>query len=294
MHALTLVTPLVGKFSWDPQVRGLVIVLIAVVVLPGSVFLITSTNVGARLGFMITIAGLSGFCMLLGILWSLNAGGLVGRTPSWKPAELVIGPPGAAISDGTDGLPMKIGDPPANGWRELPLGDPIRGDATAAADKILAPDNSKVPEGQTRAAPKFQPPFSSSTGYVQLDGYQKGGSDTGVWFKIRNHRFFKQGPWYNPVGWFRAPANHVVITVQKVAPKLNKDDLTEKPAADESQPPQTLVLLRDRGSLRFPPVMFAVFWGLVFAVTTWSLHQRDKEIMAKKASGSSRAAPARA
>jgi len=294
VNTLAVAATLLAKFSWDPQVRGIVIVLIAVVVLPGSVFLITSTNVGARVGFLITIAGLSGFCMLLGFLWSLNAGGLVGRTPSWKPAELVIGPPGAAISENTDGLPMKIGDEPTNGWRELPPGDPIRGDATAAADKILAPDNSKVPEGQTKKTPKFQPPYSSSTAYVQIDGYQKGGRDDGVWFKIKNHRFFKQGAWYNPVGWFRAPANHVVITVQKVAPKLNKDDLTEKARPDESAPPQTLVLLRDRGSLRFPPVMFALFWFLVFAVTTWSLHQRDKEIMASRAKGSSRATPARA
>ena len=294
MHALAALAPVLAKFSWDPQVRGMVIVLLALMVLPGSVFLITSTNVGARLGFLITVAGLSGFCMLLGILWTFNAGGLVGRTPSWKAAELAIGPPGASISEGTDGLPMKVGDEPTNGWRELPAGDPVRGDATAAADKILAPDNSKVPEGQTRKPPAFQPPFSSSTAYVQLDGYQKGGSDVGVWFKIRNHRFFKQGPVWNPVGWFRAPANRVVITVQKVAPKLNATDLTEKPVPDQSTPPQTLVLLRDRGSMRFPPAMFAVFWFLVFAVTTWSLHQRDKEIMARRAAGSSRPSPARA
>lgn len=294
MHALFAVAPLLAKFSWDPQVRGIVIVMFAIMILPGSVFLITSTNVGARLGFLITIAGLSGFCMLLGILWSFNAGGLVGRTPTWKPEELAIGPPGNAISNATDGLPGKLGDPPGNGWRELPLGDPVRGDATAAADKILAPDNSKVPEGQTKKPPKFQPPFSSSTGYVQVGAYQKGGSDTGVWFKIRNHRFFKQGPAWNPVGWFRAPANRVVIVVQKVAPKLNASDITEKPVPDASVPPQTLVLLRDRGSMRFPPVMFALFWFLVFAVTTWSLHQRDKEIMAKRTSGSSRSAPARA
>jgi hypothetical protein len=294
VHALAALVPLLAKFSWDPQVRGIVIVTLAVMVLPGSVFLITSTNVGARLGFLITVAGLSGFCMLLGILWSLNAGGLVGRTPTWKPAELATGPPGASISEGTDGLPMKLGDPPSNGWRELPAGDPVRGDATAAADKILAPDNSKVPEGQTKKPPVFQPPFSSSTAYVQVAGYQKGGSDVGVWFKIRNHRFYKQGPAWNPVGWFRAPANRVVIVVQKVAPKLNASDLTEKPVPDESQPPQTLVLLRDRGSMRFPPVMFALFWFLVFAVTTWSLHQRDKEIMARRASGSSRPVPARA
>ena len=78
------------------------------------------------------------------------------------------------------------------------------------------------------------------------------------------------------------------------APKLNKEDLTEEARPDLSQPAQTLVMVRDRGSLRFPPAMFSFFWFVVFLVTTWSMHQRDKEIMARKAGGSSRAAPARA
>lgn len=283
---------LLAEFSWDPQIRGIVIVLLALIVLPGSVFLIMGTNVGARMGFMVMVAGLSGFCMLLGILWSFNAGGLVGRTPSWKPVEIAAGPPGATIDEATEGLPMKIGEAPTNGWRELPEGDPIRGDATASADKILAPDNSEPIEGQEKAPPKFAPPFSSPTGYVQVAAYQKGGRDAGVWFKIKQHRFYKQGPWYNPIGWFRAPANHVVITVQKTAPKLNEDDLTEAPEPDQSAVPQTLVLVRDRGSLRFPSVAFTLFWGVLFAVTTWSLHQRDKEIMARKAGGASRPATA--
>lgn len=283
-----------AQFSWDPQIRGLVIVLFAVVMLPGSVFLIMGTNVGARVGFLIAVAGLSGFCAMLGLLWTINAGGLVGRQPSWKAQEIAIGPPGATLSRGTDGLPARIGEAPTNGWRELPQGDPVRGDATAAADKILAPDNSKVPEGQTKKAPKFAPPFGSSTDYVQVAAYQRGEQDSGVWFRVRNHRFYKQDAWYNPVGWFRAPANQVVITVMKTAPKLNKDDITEQPRPDLSKPPQTLVLVRDRGSMRFPPVMFALFWFIVFAVTTWSMHQRDKEIMARKAGGPARVAPARA
>ena len=291
---LAAVASLLGAFSWDPQVRGIVIVLAAVAVLPGSVFLIMGTNVGARMGFLIAVAGLSGFCALLGLLWTFNAGGLVGRQPSWKASEIAIGPPAAALTEGTDGLPTRIGDPPSGGWRELPQGDPIRGDATAAADKMLAPDTSEPAEGEEKKPPKFAPPFGSPSDYLQVAAYQQGGQDAGIWFRIRNHRFYKQGPWYDPVGWFRAPPNRVVITVQKAAPKLNEEDLTEEARPDLSQPPQTLVLVRDRGSLRFPPAMFSLFWLVVFAVTTWSLHQRDKEIMARRAGGTSRAAPARA
>jgi len=294
MGSVAAVASLLAGFSWDPQVRGIVIVLIAVTVLPGSVFLITSTNVGARLGFLITVAGLSGFCAMLGLLWTFNAGGLVGRQPSWKAAEIATGPPAAALSDGTDGLPARIGEAPTAGWLELPPGDPVRGDATAAADKLLAPDTSEAPEGETKQPPKFAPPYGSASDYLQVAAYQHGGRDAGVWFRIKNHRFFKQGAWYDPVGWFRAPPNRVVITVQKKAPKLSPLDLTEEARPDLSQPTQTLVMVRDRGSLRFPPAMFSFFWFVVFAVTTWSMHQRDKEILARKAAGSPRAAPARA
>ena len=294
MTSLVSAASLLAEFSWDPQIRGIVIVLFAVAVLPGSVFLITSTNVGARLGFLITVAGLSGFCAMLGLLWTFNAGGLVGRQPSWKAAEIATGPPGAALSDGTDGLPSRLGEAPTGGWRELPQGDPVRGDATAAADKLLAPDTGEAPEGETKEPPKFQPPYGSAGDFLQVAAYQHGGRDAGVWFRIKNHRFYKQGAWYNPVGWFRAPANRVVITAQMKAPKLNKEDLTEEARPDLSQPAQTLVMVRDRGSLRFPPAMFSFFWFVVFLVTTWSMHQRDKEIMARKAAGSSRAAPASA
>ena len=294
LTAVSLLASLLAEFSWDPQIRGIVIVLMAIIVLPGSVFLIMGTNVGARMGFLVAVAGLSGFCAMLGLLWTLNAGGLVGRQPSWKAAELAIGPPGAALSDGTDGLPDRIGQPPSGRWRELPQGDPIRGDATAAADKMFAPDTSEAPEGEEKKPPKFAPPYGSPADYVQVAAYEDGGRDVGVWFRIRNHRFFKQGPWYDPVGWFRAPPHRVVITVMKTAPKLNEEDLTEEPRPDLSQPPQTLVLIRDRGSLRFPPAMFSLFWFIVFVVTTSSLHQRDKEIMARRASGASRPAPARA
>lgn len=291
---LATVASLLAEFSWDPQVRGIVIVLAAVVILPGSVFLIMGTNVGARMGFMVAVAGLSGFCAMLGLLWTLNAGGLVGRQPSWKAQELAIGPPAAALTSGTEGLPDRIGAPPSGGWRELPPGDPVRGDATAAADKMFAPDTSEAPEGEEKKPPAFAPPYGSPGDYVQVAAYQQGGREAGVWFRIRNHRFYKQGPWYDPVGWFRAPANRVVITVMKTAPKLNEEDLTEQPRPDLSQPPHTLVMVRDRGSLRFPPAMFTLFWFVVFAVTCWSLHQRDKEILARRAGGGTRAAPARA
>ena len=38
--------------GWEPELRGIIIVIIAVGTLCGSVYLILGTNLGARLGFL--------------------------------------------------------------------------------------------------------------------------------------------------------------------------------------------------------------------------------------------------
>ena len=41
--------------GWKPELRGILIVIIAVVVLCGSIYLILATNLGARLGFLVAL-----------------------------------------------------------------------------------------------------------------------------------------------------------------------------------------------------------------------------------------------
>jgi hypothetical protein len=287
-----LVAPLLAEFKWDPQVRGIVIVVTAVSILIGSVYLLLGTNVGARIGFLLTVAGLSGWLILLGILWMLNAQGLKGREPSWKPREIATGPPAATISGGSEGLPGTLEGAPAAGWFKLQKGDPVLGDATAAAEKLLAPDTSPVAEGKHSVEPKFKPPYGKAADYIIVDAFEKGGKQRDKWFAIKHHQFHKNGPGWNPVGWFRSPPHYVAITVQKVAPKLDAASLTEAARPDLSQPYNTIILVRDRGSIRFPPFMVILANSIIFAVTCISLHRRDKAIMAAKAAGRARPATA--
>jgi hypothetical protein len=63
VDALTL------ALSWNPQVRGGLYVLIAVLVLCGSGTLILATNLGGRLGFQASAAGLMGFLVVIGAVW---------------------------------------------------------------------------------------------------------------------------------------------------------------------------------------------------------------------------------
>jgi hypothetical protein len=72
--------------GWEPEIRGALTVLIGVVALMGSVYLILGTNMGARLGLLVALAGLFGWMATMGAIWWTYGIGLQGRQPTWKPA----------------------------------------------------------------------------------------------------------------------------------------------------------------------------------------------------------------
>src|SRR5437763_10466573 len=72
---------------WYPTILGVLVVVSAVALFCGSVYLLLATNLGARLGFLIAAAGLSGFMVLLSAMWLTTASPLntlKGRVPAWK------------------------------------------------------------------------------------------------------------------------------------------------------------------------------------------------------------------
>ena len=54
MHALAF------ALNWDPELHGLVVVALALLLLPGTVYLLLATNLGARVGFILAVAGFFG------------------------------------------------------------------------------------------------------------------------------------------------------------------------------------------------------------------------------------------
>ena len=64
-----------GGISWDLEVRGILVVATGSIVLIGSVWLIIATNSGARLSTLVTLAGLMGFMVILGISWWMYGSG---------------------------------------------------------------------------------------------------------------------------------------------------------------------------------------------------------------------------
>ena len=262
MHLFTLF----AGITWDPQIRGAAILITAVLILPGSVYLLLATNMGARVGFLLAVAGLTGWITVMAVIWMVYGIGLKGRDPSWKPREVVTGDIKASTVDAVVGFPN-------GGWKLLPPESAELADAQAAVDKLIVKPSGPPKEGAPGPDPltqKFPPIFSATDSYVRVAGYRKGGDNE--LFSIGHHKVF-----------FRHSAHWEVVQVQ---PVLEQPDLGGSPppaVPDVRQPVISIVMVRDLGSIRFPPFVIAISSGIIFGIVCNVLHRRDKEIWAKEA-----------
>lgn len=239
-----------GALAWNPQIRGALYVVIAVVVLPGSVFLLLSTNMGSRLGFLLAFAGFSGWMFTLGAVWWVYGSGPVGRSPTWKAKEVVVG-------DVAQGSRISAADKFPQGWKKLDIADPEVADAQAVADTLIV-------------GPKAQ--FKTSSDFLPVTAAETGGEKYGP-FHLLNVR---------PLNVFHE-AHYLVIQVQKaVKPPAVAGQPPPKAVVDPQAPIVSVIVIRDLGALRENPAVVCVCFGLLFVITIYSLHTRDKEAMAQR------------
>lgn len=282
-----MASTLVAALSWDPQIRGALIVITALLILPGSVYLLLATNTGAKVGFLLAAAGLTGWMAVMGWIWVAYGIGIKGDPPTWHVQEVITGDVVAQSTvEGLESFPR--------GWDELKAGDSILGDATASADKVLAP--SEGAHGEAGAAPTIEPVFEAVDEYTMVKAYRTGGEN--YWIpggslatesKVGNDGSNPLAKLANRLrrGPFHAP-HHVVLQVAPVVDAPATAGAPAKPVADPDAPVTSVVMIRDQGNLRFPSLLFALAFSLVFAIVANALHRREKQIMAP------RAAPARA
>jgi len=83
-------TVLTLAFGWEPEIRGITVVLIIFLVLCGSVYLLLATNLGARLGMLVALAGFFGWMTIMGAIWWVYGIGYQGSLPSWRPVEVIV------------------------------------------------------------------------------------------------------------------------------------------------------------------------------------------------------------
>ncbi len=258
---------LLGALTWDPQVRGALIVLTAIAILPGSVYLLLATNTGARLGFLLAVCGVTGWMAVMGWVWVVYGIGIKGHESHWVVKEVVTG----KVADQTT---LKATSTFPRGWKELKPGDPVLGDASATADKVLTPATGAA---AAEAGPSpFAPIFKTTTDYTLVRAYEKGGVD----YFLPGEHFVRTS---TPLrGWLHSPHYAVV----EVAPVIAAPSITgapPRPAPDPAKPVTSVIMIRDLGTLRWPSTMFAVSNSLIFALVAWQLHRRDKIVMAARA-----------
>ncbi len=245
-------------------------------------YLVLSTDVGGRLGFLLMAAGMTGMLCLLSILWMPLA-----STADVGPPQLVASPRGDHRATSPARSPSRAW--PAcrsatwrrpsrrprtcptkhwywplqscndNAWHKI---DPsLISDPESESDKILANTAGGV------VGPALTSPFSATTDYVYIDGYQKG-QNSGCLFAISRHKI------YLPLA---RGAHYVVLRVLPALPVLNLGGAPPPAQPDRSKPYTYVIMERNLGSVRQPQALLAISMGITFLVICYILHTRDKE-----------------
>jgi len=250
MHQLASNPVVTAALKWNPQVRGALYVVIALVVLPGSVYLLLSTNMGSRLGFLLAAAGFCGWMFTLGGVWWVYGSGPKGREPTWKAQETIVGDVAEASRN------PEAARYPA-GWEKLEITNPEVADAQAVVDTVIV-------------GPKAM--FKSSSDFLPVAAAEKGGETFGP-FHLVNFR---------PFNVFHEP-HYLVIQVQKaIKPEPVPGQPPPAAAVDPSAPTVSVLMVRDLGAVRENPAVVCIAFGILFGVTCYRLHVRDKEAMAQR------------
>ena len=240
------------ELSWDPQIRAILVVALAVAVLPGSVYLLLGTNLGTRLGFLVAMAGFWGWMTIMAIIWALYGIGYVGDSPTWKVIEAVT----SERADDLGGAQLEEARD-LEGWEELPADDPSRGEAQASASASIAGEESTFGL------------FETESEYVVLAAYERGGKDPDSLLSEL------PGP---------HPPHYAIVQVQRaVEVEVEFGEAPPPAEPDETQPVISVVMERDLGSKRLPPVAIALASAIIFGITCNVLHRRDKAVTAARA-----------
>jgi hypothetical protein len=282
---------LLAGIAWDPQIRGFLAVLVGVVVLMGSVYLLLGTNLGARLGFLVAISAIFGWCTIMGVTWWIYGNvGMLGEAPHWVVQEIVYQPGGTpedglALADlektrqiDTSGLPSPeevqeldeeaidaleeraadaLGD-----WEILAEANPSFGEAKATVDEHFV------------STPLEALGIEGASDYVTVYSFVTGGkdelpADPTRWDRIETK--FKT-TFLQPTH----PTRYAIIQVQPVIEQeARPGQAPPTPEADPEQPVVSVIMSRDLGDVRLPAAVLTAVSGLLFLMTLVMLHQRD-------------------
>ena len=262
--------------NWEPELRGVLTVILGTVAFMGSVYMILGTNIGARLGFLVALCGLAGWMALMGGIWWIYGIGLKGADPSW------VQVPGRTVIQDADDLyqagvlenrlqlsdvdvPADINDVVYDGfvseeWRVLGESEPAFGQAAASATVFLEEEDA-LEAGAFKVTNVFE---------IGGEAYPK---------------IFGQDA-LDQIAFFHKPYYTVVEVSPYIPLRTEPGRAPSAPEVDPTQEAQYVYMIRDLGSRREPAALITIGSTIVFLALAWMLHRRDQfvaENLARKA-----------
>jgi hypothetical protein len=250
--------------GWEPELRGLLTVIIGFVILCGSVYGIMATNIGSRLAFLVAATALAGWMMLMGGVWMIYGIGLRGPDPSWQPVA------GSAVLQDVDALGAAgVLDPNA----VVPEGANANESAEIVRDTFL--DQGWVV--LDKAAPAFGQAQSAATEILIEEGaFTAGQFEIVEVFDIGGERYPKINDSLDFLA-FRHTPHYVVAEAAAFEPlRTEPGRAPVSPQIDENRQREYVYMVRDLGARRQPAAVLLIGGGLVFAGLCYLLNRRDR------------------
>ena len=250
--------------GWEPELRGLLTVIIGVVSLCGSVYMIMATNLGSRLAFLVALTGLAGWMLLMGMVWWIYGIGLRGPDPSWEPVARAAVPqdvhalgaprgpaPNAAVADDatpTETAAIVAATFLAQGWDVHDPASPAFGQSQAAATEIL----------------------------IEEDAFAAGEFEVVRVFDTGGERYPKINDTLDFFAFFHTP-HYVVAEAAAFEPvRTEPGRAPARTQIDENRQREYVYMVRDLGARRQPPAVLTIGGGLVFLALCYLLNRRDR------------------
>ena len=262
--------------NWEPELRGILTVILGTVVWMGSIYLILGTNIGARLGFLVAFTGLMGWMALMGMVWWIYGIGLKGDVPEWKQI------PGRTVIQEVDLLYQA-------GVLDQPIEVEAASDPVAAADAVKTQLETQGWNRVAESAPEFGQAEASAGVFLEEEGALGPGEfEVMAVFEVDppdESAYPKLGPngEFDQIAFFHKPYYTLVEVAPFVELRTEAGRAPIAPEVDESQQRQYVYMIRDLGSLREPAAYITIGSTIMFLVLCFFLHRRDRFVAENRA-----------
>ncbi|MFM2183283.1 MAG: hypothetical protein RJB61_1577 [Actinomycetota bacterium] len=256
--------------NWEPELRGILIVIISVSVLCGSVYLILGTNLGARLGFLVALTGLAGWMFIMGAIWWSYGKGLLGEAPSWQPVagQTVLREARALSEVGILDAPIELDSDPSTRAEQVEVA--LQDDGWLKLDAAL---------------PEFQQAGSAGTVLMEESEALKAGEFTVVNVFDRGGERWPTlwGDRIDFIAFFHEPRFALVEVAPLVPQRVEPGRAPARPIIDTTRNHEYVYMIRDLGNLRVPAAIITIASFILLVVLSWLLHRRDRFVAENRA-----------